>query len=153
MDQPIRNERLGRRLLVLRVAGLGATATLGSTAEAAAGLPGPASVAPPLAETAPATSGPAEQVRTDNDPGDSPGYGRRGGGGRTDNDPRDSPGYGRGYSGGNNAYAPQRRGVTDNDPRDAAGGGRGYGYAPPQQRRSVTDNDPSDGQGRGRGWR
>lgn len=159
MDQPIRNECLGRRLLVLRVAGLGAAATAGGTAEATAGLPGPASVAPALVETTPAASGPAasgpvEQVRTDNDPGDSPGQGRRGGGGgRTDNDPRDSPGYGRGYSGGYNAYAPQRRGATDNDPRDAAGGGRGYGYAPQQQRRSVTDNDPSDGQGRGRGWR
>ncbi|MDB5374823.1 MAG: hypothetical protein JWP04_3465 [Belnapia sp.] len=148
MDEPIRNERLGRRLLVLQVAGLGAATVAGAgTAEAAGGLAPPTALVPtpvPAAET----------VRTDNDPNDSPGYGRRGygggGGGRTDNDPRDSPGYGRGYSGGYNA-APQRRSITDNDSND--GQGRGRGYTPPPQRRSVTDNDPNDGQGRGRGWR
>ncbi|MDN3566151.1 hypothetical protein QWZ14_17420 [Paeniroseomonas aquatica] len=137
MDQPNRNERLGRRLLVLRVAGLGTVAAVGAQASAGP-LPGPAA---PVA----APAAPVERVRTDNDPSDAPGYGRRGyGGGRTDSDPRDSPGSGRGYS-----YAPQRRSVTDNDPSD--GQGQGRGYAPP--RRSVTDNDPSDGQGRGRGWR
>src|SRR4051812_29672531 len=103
MDQPTRDGRLGRRLLVLRVAGLGAAATTtGSAAEAASGIAAPA-----------ASTGAAEPVRTDNDPNDAPGYGRRGyGGGRTDNDPRDAAGGGRGYSG----YAPQRRSMTDNDP-------------------------------------
>lgn len=124
--------RLGRRLLVLRVAGLGAVAALTGQAACVAG---------PM-------SGPMEgvvPVRTDADPRDSAGYGR-GSGGRSDNDPRDAAGHGRGaYS-----YAPQRRSVTDNDPRDSAGGGRGYS-AP--QRRSVTDSDPNDGQGQGRGWR
>ena len=141
MDQSTRNDRLGRRLLVLRVAGFGAAAA--GTAEAATAMPD---------ATLDTPAGPATPVRTDNDPNDAPGYGRRGyggGGGRTDNDPRDSPGYGRGYSGNSYNYAPQRRSVTDNDPSD--GQGQGRGYAP--QRRSVTDNDPSDGQGRGRGWR
>ena len=113
MDQPTRDGRLGRRLLVLRVAGLGAAAAAtGSVAEAASGTARPATPA-----------GAVEPARTDNDPYDAAGYGRRGyGGGRTDNDPRDAPGGGRGYSGG---YAPRHRSVTDNDPRDAAGGGRG----------------------------
>ncbi len=121
--------RLGRRLLVLRVAGLGAAAALPGVAAQAAGPPSP--VVP---------------VRTDSDPRDSAGYGRGNSGRSTDNDPRDAAGNGRG------AYynAPQRRSSTDNDPRDAAGNGRGSS-AP--QRRSVTDSDPSDGQGQGRGWR
>jgi hypothetical protein len=115
MDESPRDPRLGRRLLVLRVAGLGLAAT-GCTAQAA----GPAGTT---------------LARTDNDPRDTPGYGRGG--------------YGGGYGSG---YAPQRRNVTDNDPRDAEGRGRGYGYSPPP-RRAVTDNDPRDSEGRGRGWR
>jgi hypothetical protein len=127
--------RLGRRLLVVRVAGMTA---LGSAAAEAA-LP-----APPAAELPGATP---VQGRTDNDPNDAPGRGIRGygggGGGRTDNDPNDAPGRGiRGGGGGGG------RGVTDNDPSDGPGRGRGWAGG-----RSVTDNDPSDGPGRGRGWR
>ncbi|GGC26353.1 hypothetical protein GCM10011504_00800 [Siccirubricoccus deserti] len=157
MDESDRQTRLGRRLLVLRVATLGATGTAAAsvTAEAASGLPQPGA------------PGGTEPVRTDNDPHDAAGHGRgyRGNSGRTDNDPSDGVGSGRGgYRGntgrtdndprdgagqGRGGYAtPQARGVTDNDPSD--GPGRGRGHAP---RRTVTDNDPSDGAGRGRGWR
>jgi hypothetical protein len=135
-----RAARLGRRILVLRVASLGAAAgTLAITAEAAPPVP---------AVTLPEGATPV-QGRSDNDPNDAPGRGIRGGygggRGRSDNDPNDAPG--RGIRGGD--YGGGGRTVTDNDPND--GPGRGRGYAPPQ--RSVTDNDPNDGPGRGRGWR
>ena len=136
MDQKTPDARLGRRLLILRVTGLGAAAATPMAAEAAGRGPAPHAPARPV-----------EPARTDSDPSDSAGYGHRGGGGRTDNDPRDTPGYGRGYAAG--GYAPQRRSVTDNDPNDGQGQGRGYAPA----RRSVTDSDPRDGQGQGRGWR
>jgi hypothetical protein len=133
---------LGRRILVLRVASLGAAAgtlavPLATTAAAAPVVP-----APQLPDAVVPVQG-----RSDNDPNDAPGRGIRGGygggGGRTDNDPNDSPGRGirgGGYGGG--------RGVSDSDPYDGPGRGRGY-----SQPRSVTDNDPNDGPGRGRGWR
>ena len=111
MDETTRDPRLGRRLLVVRLAaGLGAAAAAGE-----AGAAGRAPVTP-------AGQGATTPVRTDNDPSDAAGYGRGGysGGGRTDNDPRDSAGYGRG------GYAPPRRSVTDNDPSDGAGRGRGW---------------------------
>ncbi len=106
MDETDRKPRLGRRLLVLRVASLGA-ATFGSGCAVAHPRPH-APMARPF----------VTPVRTDADPYDAVGYGR----GRTvtDNDPRDAAGYGRGYGG------PPRRAVTDNDPRDAIGHGRGW---------------------------
>src|SRR4051795_8315515 len=109
MSESDGSARLGRRLLVLRVAGLGAASAAVSVTAACA----------------------VEQVRTDNDPNDAAGYGRGGGyrgyTGRTDNDPSDGQGQGRGRG---YAPPPQARGVTDNDPSDGQGRGRGYGYAP-----------------------
>jgi hypothetical protein len=138
-DETQRDTRLGRRILVLRVASLGAAAGMVSAATAEA-----APVVPPLAEAPGATP---VQYRSDNDPNDAPGRGIRGGGysgGRSDNDPNDAAGRGiRGGGGGG-----YNRGVTDNDPSDGPGRGRGW-----SNRRNVTDNDPSDGPGRGRGWR
>jgi hypothetical protein len=101
--------RLGRRLLVLRVAGVGA----------AAGTLSGCVVAPqPVYAPRPARTG-----LTDADPGDGPGMGRGGyrgyrrGTGLTDADPNDGPGQGRGRG---------RRQVSDSDPRDAPGRGRGW---------------------------
>ncbi len=136
-DSP-RDPRLGRRLLVVQVAGIGAALATAGAAEAATRQPAPQAGDVPQ---------PVVPVVTDSDPSDSPGYGR----GRpyrrtTDSDPYDAAGAGRG-----GYYAPPpRRSVTDSDPYDAAGGGRGY-YAPPR-RRSVTDSDPYDAAGRGRGY-
>ena len=98
-------ERLSRRLLVVRVAALGGT----TVALNACVAPGPTYSVP---------------VRgtgiTDADPNDGPGQGRGGrrGTGITDADPNDGPGQGRGgYRGGTT-------GRTDSDPRDAPGRGR-----------------------------
>ncbi|WP_244457182.1 hypothetical protein [Roseomonas fluvialis] len=128
--------RLGRRLLVLRTAAVGA---------AAAPLAG-CVVAPPAQVYAPARTG-----LTDADPGDGPGQGRGGYAGSrrtglTDADPSDGPGQGRGgYRG------PARTGLTDADPNDGPGQGRG-GYRA-RGGTGVTDADPSDGPGQGRGGR
>ncbi|CAH0189419.1 hypothetical protein [Roseomonas sp. CECT 9278] len=124
--------RLGRRLLVLRVAGLGA---------AAATLSG--CVVAPAPVYAP---GPVRTGRTDADPSDGPGQGRGGYRGPartgvTDADPNDGPGQGRGGYRGR-----ARTGLTDSDPNDGPGQGRGGG------RRQVSDSDPRDAPGRGRGW-
>ncbi|WP_198373164.1 hypothetical protein [Roseomonas rosulenta] len=122
--------RLGRRLLVVRVATLGA---------AAAPLAG-CVVAPPGPVYAP---GPVRTGLTDADPSDGPGQGRGGYRARTgvtDSDPNDGPGQGRG------GYR-ARTGLTDADPNDGPGQGRGGGY-----RRQVSDSDPRDAPGRGRGW-
>ena len=115
--------RLGRRLVVLRVAALGAAGAAAAVGSAeAAGLrvgdPEPAARATPVV---------------------------------TDNDPYDAAGYGRGYyrqPPPRYYYAPRQ--VSDSDPYDAAGRGRGYGAPPP--RRSVSDSDPYDAAGRGRGY-
>ena len=118
-DETPRETRLGRRILVVRVASLGAAAGAVATGMAQAA---PVAV-PPLVEAPGATP---VQYRSDNDPNDAPGRGIRGGGyggGRSDNDPNDAPGRGirgRGYGGG------YRRGVTDNDPYDGPGRGRGW---------------------------
>jgi len=80
--------RLGRRLLVLRVAGLGA---------AAATLSGCVAVPQPVYAPGPVRTG-----LTDADPHDGPGQGRGGYSGNrmrtgyTDADPSDGPGFGRG---------------------------------------------------------
>jgi len=133
MDGDSEAPRLGRRLLVLRVAGLGA---------AAATLSG--CVVAPAPVYAP---GPVRTGLTDADPNDGPGQGRGGFSGNrvrtgyTDADPSDGPGQGRGgYRG------PARTGLTDADPNDGPGQGRGG------RRRQVSDSDPRDAPGRGRGW-
>jgi hypothetical protein len=93
---PSARQRVGRRLLVLRLA---------TPAAAAA-----------LVVAAPA---PAEAQRytgiTDRDPSDPPGGGRGFRTGITDSDPSDPPGGGRGRA---------RTGLTDSDPSDPAGDGR-----------------------------
>jgi hypothetical protein len=127
--------RLGRRLLVLRVAGLGA----------AAGTLTGCVVAQPV----PVYSGPVRTGITDADPGDGPGQGRGGYAGNrartgfTDADPQDGPGFGRG------GFRPARTGITDADPQDGPGQGRG-GFRG-RGRTGFTDSDPSDGPGQGRG--
>ncbi|HWT09928.1 MAG TPA: hypothetical protein VN329_12245 [Roseomonas sp.] len=116
--------RLRRRMLVLRVAGVGALAAV---------LPGCVVQAPQ----------PVRQYRgtglTDADPNDGPGNGRGGrrGTGLTDADPNDGPGYGRGGRRGT--------GLTDADPNDGPGNGRGG-----RRRTGLTDSDPNDGPGAGR---
>ena len=107
MDDETDKPRLGRRMMVLRLAGVGVASS------ALAGCV----VAPPGAVYAP---GPVRTGLTDGDPNDPPGGGRggyRARTGYTDADPSDGPGRGRG------GY---RRGVTDSDPRDAPGRGRGW---------------------------
>ncbi len=130
--------RLGRRLIVLRVA-------TGAIAAAAA--------APAVAEAGDITPVQYRTGITDSDPGDGPGYGRGGYRGRprtglTDADPGDGPGYGRGgYRG------PARTGLTDSDPGDGPGYGRGGYRAParPQGRAytGINDGDPGDPSGYG----
>lgn len=132
---PPGDSRLGRRLLVLRLAGLG-TAT--------AALPG-CLAAPPGYAAGPVLSA------TDADPSDGVGHGGRRRAyapvsrAATDADPSDGVGHGRFGPG------PAYRAATDNDPSDSVGRGRSNHRAP--ARRAVSDNDPSDGVGRGRGWR
>jgi hypothetical protein len=135
MDSNDNAPRLGRRLLVLRVAGV----------TAAAGALTGCVVAPPGQVYAPA------RVRTgltDADPGDGPGQGRGGYAGSrrtglTDADPGDGPGQGRGGS-----RVRRGTGITDADPGDGPGQGRGGRT----YRRQVSDSDPRDAPGRGRGW-
>src|SRR5689334_7271902 len=96
IDETTRDPRLGRRLLVLRLAGLGA-ATLGTGCAMAQPM-GPGGVTPVRTDADPydrAGYGHGRS-RTDSDPRDSAGYGR--GRSMTDNDPRDSAGYGRGHA-------------------------------------------------------
>jgi hypothetical protein len=154
--------RLGRRLLVLRVAAAGAAVT--AAAPAAQALePTPVQYRTGITDADPGDGagygrGGARRGTgiTDADPGDGPGFGRggyRGGPARTgltDSDPGDGPGYGRG------GYRPrvQQRaytGINDGDPGDPSGYGTGWRHR--QQGRGVTDNDPGDAPGRGRGWR
>jgi len=90
MSKNDQETRLGRRLLVLRIAGAGAAALAAGTAEAA-------SRQPEQAAGNPEASPDVRPVVTDSDPGDSPGYGRgRGYRGASDSDPYDAPGRGRG---------------------------------------------------------
>jgi hypothetical protein len=106
MDEGQDTPRLGRRLTVLRIAGLGAGAVA---------LPGCVVAPQPVHAPRPVRTG-----LTDADPNDGPGMGRGGTRRRTgvtDADPRDGPGQGRGRA---------RRQVTDSDPRDAPGRGRGW---------------------------
>lgn len=127
-------ERLSRRLLVLRVAALGGTGAVLAGCVA----PGPAYYGNPVPIALPRGTG-----ITDADPVDGPGNGRGGrrGTGITDADPSDGPGNGRGgyraVGGGT--------GITDRDPNDGPGLGRG-GY----RARGRTDSDPRDAPGRGR---
>jgi len=90
------SQRLGRRLLVLRLA------------------------TPVAAAAAVVSAAPAQAQRytglTDRDPSDSPGYGRGARTGISDADPSDPPGGGRGRP---------RTGISDADPTDPPGGGRG----------------------------
>ena len=130
-ETPPPEDRLGRRLLVLRLATIG-----GATAALPGCIAGP-----------PGYVGRPVLAATDADPSDGPGRGRGTYAapvrhGPTDNDPSDGPGRGRG------AYA--HRGVTDNDPSDGVGHGR-LTRAP--ARRAATDNDPSDDVGYGRSRR
>lgn len=136
-------ERLSRRLLVLRVAALGGT----SVAVSACVAPGPAYYGNPAPVLIPRGTG-----MTDADPSDGPGQGRGGsrvGGGYrtglTDADPNDGPGQGRGGHRGN----PYRTGLTDSDPNDGPGQGRG-GNRGGSYRTGRTDSDPRDAPGRGR---
>jgi hypothetical protein len=128
MDGDGQAPRLGRRLLVLRVAGVGvATGALSGCVVAPAPVYAPARVRTGL---------------TDADPNDGPGQGRGGvrrASGLTDSDPNDGPGQGRGGRRGT--------GLTDADPNDGPGQGRGR-----SNRRQVSDTDPRDAPGRGRGW-
>lgn len=142
MDGDGQDGRLGRRLLVLRVAGLGT----------AAGALSGCVVQQPVPVYAPARVGTGI---TDADPGDGPGFGRGGyrgpaRTGLTDADPGDGPGFGRG------GYRPRAQGrpytgINDGDPGDPSGYGTGWRQR--NQGRGVTDNDPGDAPGRGRGWR
>ena len=124
------DHRLGRRLMVLRLAALGGTAA----ALAGCVAPGQVQYGNPW---------PRGTGITDADPSDGPGHGRGGrrATGITDADPSDGPGHGRGghrgVSGGT--------GITDRDPSDGAGRGRG-GY----RGTGRTDSDPRDAPGRGR---
>lgn len=124
-------ERLSRRLMVLRVAAIAGTSTALAGCVAA---PAPAYYSAPVARGT---------GITDADPNDGPGNGRGGrrGTGITDRDPSDGPGNGRGgyrgVSGGT--------GITDRDPNDGPGRGRG-GY----RGTGRTDSDPRDAPGRGR---
>lgn len=106
MDENDGAPRLKRRMLVLKLASVGAAAP------ALAGC-----VVAPQPVYAPRGTG-----ITDADPADGPGMGRGGyrgpaRTGYTDADPGDGPGQGRGSS---------RRQVSDSDPRDAPGRGRGW---------------------------
>ncbi|MBY0338617.1 MAG: hypothetical protein K2X11_18525 [Acetobacteraceae bacterium] len=155
-------ERLSRRLLVLRLGALGGTAA--TTAACVPNQPMPVTyvpVAPPayargtgITDSDP-SDGPGQgrggfrsgTGYTDRDPSDGPGRGRgpygrpvQGVTGVTDRDPSDGPGRGRGWGGGG-----YRTGLTDSDPRDGVGQGRGGGY-----RTGRTDSDPRDAPGRGR---
>ncbi|WP_161993731.1 hypothetical protein [Muricoccus nepalensis] len=157
-ETPPKDGRLGRRLLVLRLAGIGtASAALPGCLAAPPGYP----AGPVLAAT---DADPSDGVghgghrrvyapgrsATDADPSDGVGQGgyRRPyatGRAGTDADPSDGVGHGR------FGPSPSYRGPTDNDPSDGPGRGRGTYRTP--SRRAVSDNDPSDGVGRGRGWR
>ncbi|MBR0670238.1 hypothetical protein [Neoroseomonas soli] len=149
--------RLGRRMLVLRIAGVGVAGS--ALAGCVMPPPGGAVYAP----------GPARTGYTDADPNDGPGFGRGGyrrGTGLTDADPNDGAGQGRGGYRGNRVYT----GVNDSDPGDGAGYGRGgyrgrartgytdadpgdgAGYGRGGYRRQISDSDPRDAPGRGRGW-
>ncbi len=136
--QPDEKPRLGRRLLVLKLA------TLGGAAAATAGCvpqQQPVVYVPQQPVYAPTRTG-----ISDSDPSDPPGAGRGGhrGSGVTDNDPNDAPGFGRGGQ--------RYTGISDNDPNDPPGRGRGgYRAAPVRYRTGITDADPSDGPGYGRG--
>lgn len=124
------NDRISRRLLVVRVTTLGGASVALS---ACVVPPGPAFYAPTQVLV------PRGTGLTDADPSDGPGNGRgvRRASGVTDRDPNDGPGNGRGGFRGT--------GITDRDPNDGPGNGRG-GF----RRSGRTDSDPRDAPGRGR---
>lgn len=131
-------DRLSRRLLVLRLAALGGT----GTALAGCVAPGPSYYGNPVPIAVPRGTG-----ITDADPSDGPGNGRGGrrGTGITDADPSDGPGNGRG------GYRARGTGITDADPSDGPGNGRGGNRGSRVYRSSGrTDSDPRDAPGRGR---
>lgn len=138
------DDRLGRRLLVLRVAATGGSAALASPA-LAQGTKGPGGNGGQVPDPSPPGARPGI---SDADPNDPPGQGRGGSGPRrggvSDADPNDPAGQGRGGSG------PRQGGVSDADPSDPPGQGRGRGGGTPPPS-GPSDSDPSDPPGRGRG--
>ncbi|MBP0465687.1 hypothetical protein J5Y09_17300 [Roseomonas sp. PWR1] len=162
-DSSTPGPRLGRRLLVLKVAVGGAAMAAATPMAAEAGDVTPVQYRTGITDADPGDGpgfgrggyrGPPRTGLTDSDPGDGPGYGRggyraparpqgRAYTGINDGDPGDPSGYGTGWRQRGQPYT----GINDSDPSDGAGRGRG-GY-----RRNVTDSDPGDAPGRGRGYR
>lgn len=132
-------ERRGRRLFILRLAALPATAA-GLAGCSPEGLQTASMAMNAFASGMAAGSG-ARPV--------FPAAGRTG---LTDADPSDGVGQGRG-SGYRSFGASSRTGLTDADPSDGVGQGRGSGYRPygTPIRTGLTDADPRDPVRGGRG--